>query len=321
MAVGKTGLGAGIKVGKESTYGTAVTTTVSRPVRSVALQTNLVQQAVPDLYSGNSAVSRRHHKVETNSGGSVSMTAAYDALGIFFEAAMGSSATSGGSDPYTHTYTLANALPSLTVDVVRGNSARGEKFEGVKINTLTMASAPGEAMTIDLDMIAETSQTRGTPATLSITEKPLILASNAGQFTFNSVSYDLLSFRVVLNNNLERRPTLGSLTTAEPIRAGETTVSMEIEIASVASPGENDTLLSAQLDDTNGDATITFTSGAVSNRSIAFTLHNAWIESATDPISDAGLVTQSLTFRGESDGTDLGFKIVAINGNSSAIGN
>ena len=50
------------------------------------------------------------------------MILAYDAMGMFLKAAMGAAATTGGSDPYTHTYTLANALPSLTIANIRGNS-------------------------------------------------------------------------------------------------------------------------------------------------------------------------------------------------------
>ena len=313
-----TARGAGIMLGAETTYGTAVARTVSRPVRSVALQTNLEQTAVPDLYSGTAATSRRHHKARTTSGGSVSMVLAYDAMGLILKSALGAAATTG-TGPYTHTYTLANALPSLTIDVIRGNSTNGEIFEGCIINTLTLSGSPGDVVTCDLDIIAETSAARSSAATLSITEKAIVLGSNAGQFGFGGNNNDLSSFRLTVNNNVERRPTLGSLTTAEPNRSGNMSVTMEVTLACVGL--NNDTFLAAQLADTNGDATITFTSAATSDRSLAITLHNAWIESATDPVNDAGVITQSLVLRGESDGTDLGLKIVAINGNSSAIGN
>ena len=105
-------------LGAETTYGTAVARTVSRPVRSVALQTNLEQAAVPDLYSGTAATSRRHHKARTTSGGSVSLVLAYDAMGLILKSALGAAATTGAG-PYTHTYTLANSALAATTTISR----------------------------------------------------------------------------------------------------------------------------------------------------------------------------------------------------------
>ena len=36
----------------------------------------------------------------------------YDGIGVLFDAALGSSSSSGGADPYTHTYVPAFDLPS-----------------------------------------------------------------------------------------------------------------------------------------------------------------------------------------------------------------
>jgi len=109
---------------------------------------------------------------------------------------------------------------------------------------------------------------------------------------------------LTVNNGLARRQLLGSTVTKEPLRSDfqsvELSVTLEVE----------DALYAALLADTQGDATITFTSGSLS---MAFTIQNAYLMEASDPVSDAGVVQMSLTFAAESDGTDEGLQIVMTN--------
>jgi hypothetical protein len=222
---------------------------------------------------------------------------------------MGSAATTG-TGPYTHTYTLGTLPAGLTIENVRGTGT-SEIFEGCRINSGTLAVSAGGVMTMDLDVIAETSSARGTAATPSYGagDTP-VLHSHAGQFSFGGASYDLVDMSLAVNNALARRQLLGSAVTKQPKRNDfqsiELSVTIEVE----------DALYAAFLADTQSDATITFTSGSLS---AGFTIHNAYLTSASDPVSSAGIISQSLSFMGESDGTDEGLAIAIVNANSSAI--
>lgn len=318
MPVPATGRGSYIRFEEESTYGAAEgTLNNSRPVVSLSLQTNRRRAPVPDLHDSG-VLPRRHFDVSDESGGAVRLVATYDNIGLLLKAAMGA-VSDGGTGPsaYTHTYTLAAALPSLTIEAIRGNATNSETFEGAQVNTATLAVEVGQPMYLDLDLIAETSATRAAAGTVSLsaTETP-ILHSHAGQLTFNAVSYDLVGLRVSLSNNIERRAKLGSTETQEPARAGYGSVVMECTIEAVSN--QNDTILAAQRAGTQGDAAITFTSGT---RSLAITGHNAWVDEATDPVGDAGIIRQTVRFMCESDGTDLGLALVMTNSESSGTAN
>ena len=123
MATAKTGRGSGIGAGNEGTHGTAAARAVWRPVVSAGLQTQLEQAPRPDLFkSGGSPISGGHHEVRTTSGGSVSLLATYNSIGLFLQAALGAAGVLG-SGPYVHTSTLAQDILSLTLDLLRGTPA------------------------------------------------------------------------------------------------------------------------------------------------------------------------------------------------------
>ena len=80
-----------------------------------------------------------------------------------------------------------------------------------------------------------------------------------------------------------------------------------------------DTLYTALLANTQGDATITFT--GPSSRTMAFTVQNFYLNTVDGGLSDAGIVTASCAGVAESDGTDEGLSIVVVNGNNNPVGN
>ena len=315
MPAANTGRGTGLGYADESTHGTAVSRDHWRPLVSAGLQTQIEKQARPDLLvSGGSPVSGGHHSVRSVSGGPVSLLATYNSIGELLKSALGVAATSG-SGPFVHTYTLGVDLPSLTLELLRG-TGKSEIFEGSKINQMVLSCSPGQPMQMDLDFISETSQARGTAGTATYTTDLLILASHAGSLAFGGDTFALKSMRLTLNNNLERREKLGALESQEPNRSDFAEVILEVELDAVS--GSNDTLLADHLADTQGDAVITFTS---SPSIFEITVHNAYVVAASDPINGAGVISQSATLRGESDGTDLGLKIKVTNANSSASSN
>jgi len=307
------GRGAALGLAEETTWGTPVSRTNWRPLISAGLARTEEKVPRPHLLSSaGSAMRRNHYTQASQAGGAFSVECTFDNVGMFLKNLMGAAATTGAG-PFVHTYTLAQALPTgLTMEFNRGTGT-SEVLEGCKLNSGTLAVSSGGVMTLDCDVIAQTSTARGTAGTPSYgaNQRP-ILHSHAGQFTFNSVAYDLVDFSITVNNSLARRQLLGSALTKEPKRSDfqsvEVSVTVEVE----------DALYAALLADTQGDATISFTNGA---QVFAFTCQNAYLSAATDPVSDANIVSQSLTFVCESDGTDEGLSIAVTNDNSSNTGN
>ena len=298
------GRNAAINFEQESAWGEAEgpAWTNSRPLISGSLTRTITKTPRPSLRSGSASAMRLGHVVEADEcGGGFSVECTYENIGLLLFTLMG---TVSGSTPGPWTYTFASALPSLTMEFVRG-SGLGEILEGVKLNSGTFAVSAGGVMTFDADVIAETSAARATATAPSYGSGDTpVLHSHAGQFNFNSVNYDLVDFSLAVNNGLARRQLLGSTVTKEPLRSDfqsvELSVTVEVE----------DALYAAFLADTQGDATITFTSGSLS---MAFTIQNVYLSEASDPISDAGVVQMSLSFVAESDGSDEGLAIVVTN--------
>ena len=310
MASIYSGRGSAIGSGEESTWGTAVARSAWRPAISSNLLRTVERVPRPNLQTGAAGVMRRSHfTAADNAGGSVSIELTYENCGMWVKHLLGAAATTGSS-PYTHTYTLGTLPTGLTIENIRGTGT-SEVFEGCRINTGTFAVSAGGVMSLDLDIIAETSAARGTAPTPSYGagDTP-VLHSHAGQFSFNSVSYDLVSMSLAVNNALARRQLLGSAVTKQPKRNDFQSVELSVEIE------VEDALYQSMIADDQSDAVITFTSGALS---AAFTIHNAYLTSASDPVTSAGIVSQSLSFVGESDGTDEGLSIAIVNTNSSAV--
>ena len=314
------GRGAVLGLAEESTYGTAIAAgSISnfRPLISSDLTRTIEKVPRPTLRVGAAGAMRRKHYVQAdNAGGSFEIEGTYESMGMLLKHIMGTHAAPSGSGPYTHVYTFADDVPTgLTLANVRGTGTT-ETFEGCRVNTATFACSAGGVMTLACDVIAETSANRasfGGTVAISATDSP-ILHSHAGQLSFNSVNYDLIDMSLVVNNALAVRQHLGSEVTAKPLRSDfqsvELTVTLEVE----------DALYQAFLDDTEGDVVLAF-SPSGSTDTITFTVHNAYISSASDPVSDANVVRQTIVFVGQSDGSDEGLKIEVVNDNSSSTGN
>lgn len=308
------GRGASCGFGEESTWGTAVSRSNWRPIISSNLTRTVERIPRADLYSDAAAASRKgHYDLMVEAGGTVEMLATYDNIGMLLKHACGGLSTTG-SGPYTHTYTLAATLPTgLTLEFIRGTGT-SEVFEGCKVNQATLACSAGEAMTLSVDFIAEDAASRAAAGTPSFgAAEQVVLYHHAGQLGFGGNNYDITSFSLVLNNNLTRRNLLGSDLTKEPTRGDFTEITMSIDVEAA------DQLYADLRSGSQSDATVTFT--GTGGKVMAITLQNAYLTEATDPVNSAGIVSQSLTLVGESDGTDYGLKIDVTNDDGTGTGN
>lgn len=100
-----------------------------------------------------------------------------DFIGLLLYAAMGAKAVSGAGDPYTHTFTLASALPYLTAWRRLGPAAAGglyERFTDVKISSLVFASQAAGLLQVTSGLVGvqpawkSAAETTVTPETGSV---------------------------------------------------------------------------------------------------------------------------------------------------------
>lgn len=315
------GRGAAIGIGQEGTWGTAVARSNWRPLISSSLARTIEKVPRPSLRVGTLGAMQRAHFVQADSaGGNAVIECTYENVGMHVKHLLGAVSTAST----THTYTIANDVPTgLTMELVRGTGS-SEIFEGCRFPSGTFSVSAGGVMQLELEVIAETStesgaespsvaprSAAGTPS-FGSGDTP-VLHSHAGTLSFNSVNYSLVDFSVTLNNALARRQLLGSAVTKQPLRSDFMSVeaSLTLEVS--------DTLYKAMVDDISGqDAVITFTSGS---RTFAFTVQNAYLSAATDPVSSAGIVSQSISLVGQSDGTDEGLKVVINSGDVNPTNN
>ena len=313
----------------ESTYGTAVTTpTVTRPIISCSMlrQVEKVERANLRVM-GTAGLRPGHYIVSDKVTGSLELEATYDNVGFFIHHALGESATSSGT-VNTHTYSMGEVpAAGTTLRLQRGTSDYSETFEGVVYNTLTMSCAAGEAMTLSLDMLGETSNDTEGPrgdTTLTMTDpskENLVLHHHAGTLDWNSQNFTLIDFEYKLENGIADRMRLGSLLTKQPVQSDfrTTTVTVTFETDDVQG-------YKAFIDDTVSNLAITFNNGSSSadEREMKFALNNCYIESYTDEISEVGLITASVTFKAQGAGGaagDRGTQIIVKNEASTAVHN
>ena len=316
-----------------SVYGTANTSyTVHRPIISCSMLRQVEKVPRNNLtVAGAHGLRKGHYIASDKATGSLEIEATYDNIGFFLHELMGHSSTSGGSPPYTHTYTLAD-LPAVGVGASnqRGSTLalqRGtgqvEVFKGVVFNNGTFSVAAGEQMTLAMDLIGATSNNRTTAITYTDpANENLVLHNQMNSTTklaWNSQNFDLIDFEFKIENSIADRMRLGSLITAQPVVSDFRNITMTVNFETNDPQGYQ-----KYLDDTSHDAQVQFTNGLGSGdeRVMTFNLNKAYIESYEDSITETGLTIASVTFRAEGDGSSglpLGASIVTMNGASTAV--
>lgn len=310
-----------LRVGEESTWGTEQATT-TQDIRMISSTLQIVQERerTTHLSVPTSGMQSGTFEGFRNAGGSIDIPAYYDGIGVLIKAALGALATTGGSAPYTHTYTPASTLPSLTIQFQRGtnlNNSR-EDFLGMKVNTMTISAEAGSEMTISFDLIGKDADTRTTNIASDFPAHDEVLHFEAGSLSlgssFSPTSLDIRSFELTLSNAIDRRNLLGSKLTGEPVFTDLREVTM-----TVTCDVTDNTLYNASLAGTQDDVSLQFTRTADTNHHFKMTLSNATIEDYNDNITAFGRVERTFTFRGTANATNAGLTIEIKNGSANGL--
>lgn len=108
-------------------------------------------------------------------------------MGMALYAAMGTKAVTGASDPYTHTFTLANTQPYLTA--WRSLNGLFERFADCKVTSLNIESTSGGilACTLGLVGLAPAFKSAIEPTGAAETTEPFLHMDGKGQFKIETV--------------------------------------------------------------------------------------------------------------------------------------
>lgn len=306
------GRGTAIGIGLESVYGTAVARTAWVKAVSWSMNRDISVEYSPELAQPNSGgdYSDVYDGQET-AGGDIEVLLKYGDIGVLIYALMGGTPAEGGSGPdgYTHTFTLADFQPSLTIEGILGSSGNSEVFEGCKFSSATLSFAVGEPARFKASIIAETGAARGAAGAPSYGAASKVMGYHLGKLGFNAGSYSIMAVEIGVDRKLARLDELGSQQTVEPVPTGFTEVTLKATLNY-----RSDALYAAALAGTQGDVTFTATSAT---KSWAFTLNNARVRKASNPITQAGVVEQTVEWTGLAD---AGAKsLVAVLTNSNAL--
>lgn len=309
-----------LRIGKETSWGAGFDGSNHQDIKMISstLQTTQERERTTHLSVPSSGMQEGSFEGFRLSGGTIDIPISYDGLGMLLEASLGTLTTSGGSPPYTHTFTPAFSQSSLAIDFERGTNLSNsmERFTGCKVSTMTISAEAGSEVTCSFELIAKDSAARtAAGAAASFPAYDQVFHYEAGSLalgsSFSPTTLDIRSFELNLNNSLDRRNLLGSKLTGEPVPTDLREVTM-----SVTCDVTDNTLYNASLAGTTDDVSITFTRTADTDHTFKITLSNAKIEDYNDNITAFGRVERTFTFRGHANATNAGLTIEVKNASS-----
>ena len=308
------GRSAFIKYEKESTYGTAVTTTISNRVTSVSLSRSQERERTTHLSQSDAAFAVSTFDAFEQAGGSIEMPLFYKGMGQLFQAAIGGTPSTTGSSPYTHSFEPTTVLPSLTLSFQRGTGSV-ETFEGVMVTSMTISCEAGAEASATFEVLAETASARTTAITPSFGDGAQVFHHQAGTLDYNGGNYTVRSFEFTIDNKLERVNNLGSKLTGQPQISDvrEVTITATLDL-------DDNNLYNSQLAGDQSDVSLTFTAGS---DSINFLLRNAKITDYSDSVTSFGRIERTVTFFGLADvgAAETAFKFTMVNDSANPTSN
>jgi len=294
-----------VKIGEETTHGTAVTRTNSLRVLALSGHHEQVDRTPrqhsqgPGIAHGGMPIASTDGQIKIE-GLTVEVPAYLNDAGMqLWYAAMGGK-SDGGSGPssYTHTFTLANTLPSYTIEAIEGEDSAGDDsaivVTGCKCSELVWTVSPTSApSTLRTTWTArsDAGDTTAGSCTFGDDDYPM-MSYHVGDLTWNSGAIDnagIQSMTLRIQNGLQARNGFGSQFANEPYLTGERLVTLEV----VMERTQADALRAAY--DSGAASNLTFT--VTNTHTAAFTLHSAKIMSFGRNVPINGVVTQTVTFQ------------------------
>lgn len=314
-----TGFGSNAWLGfaEESTYGTYVSPT---KFLEITEENVIGEQSWIPKNTLRSASQSQKVRSKKNVSGSFKANLGFTGFERIFKHALGSSATTGAG-PYTHTASLASALPvGLSLHVNRDADAVGTgsafKYEGCQITKLTLAQEVEAIATIEVEILGEdfgnvnvATPTFPTFEQCDWESFSLFIGGNIDDYV------QVKNFEISIENQAaDDRYVLGSRIRVGVGRSGPRKISGKfgMEFASLALYTEWANLSDVATIVAKWDNGL---SGS-SQRKIEISAE-AVIQSGSPAVSDPGPIVVEFTFEGFSSSANSELSVVSINGTST----
>lgn len=199
------GVSTALGIATESTYGSAVASTVYIPFtdHNLAVSNKLINNQAVRKSIGMPAPGIGSVKVS----GDLTTSVDIDTIGPIFAASMGLDTVSGSTGNYTHTFSLVNPLNSHTITADDGQGSI-QQFVGCKVNQLDVSCKAGDFLTVKAAIQGQTAvvseaSLSPTYSTRNFFEFAHLNEANGGVSTINGISVDVTDFQISLKNNLK----------------------------------------------------------------------------------------------------------------------
>lgn len=173
--VASSGLSAQLGVAEESTYGTYEVPTVFDEFVNESLKASITRVESNGIRNGRSIRHRWASGTQKAEGG-IEMELGNETAGFWLKQCFGGIATTGASDPYTHTFTPGSLDgTSFTAQITRPDIAGTERvfsYLGSKVKSWELSSAIDEYLKLAVDVWSQREDTSQSAAVASYSDAP-----------------------------------------------------------------------------------------------------------------------------------------------------
>lgn len=291
----------GLGVGKETTYGTAVSATKYYDILRESLR--LRKTLIFDTDSVASREVLKSARGIEHVEGDIEMNLNSQEIGHILLSLLGSVSTSG-TGPYTHTFTPAEDLPSLTLRSIL-DAVTEKIIAGVVVDTFELTADVGKARVV-VGVLGK-SLTFSTPSTPTFSAQEDFVGGEA-IVTLAGTTKKPRRLTLRINNNLEQIFVLGDYSMQKPKpKKLDVTGSFELDF-------ESTTEYNDFLNMTPKDLEITFTKGS---HSIKFDIDKFYYTDARVEVRGRELLVGRFDFRAVKPETGNSIKVILVNDDSS----
>ncbi|MCW4012005.1 MAG: phage tail tube protein [Candidatus Bathyarchaeota archaeon] len=315
-----TGIGTQVHMGKESSFGLAVTPTDLIDITSESIKVSVEKGDEGSLLGSKTATHRDLLSVTVV--GSLSFILRPESAGLLFHAALGGSDLCEQVDElsefYTHTFALCDvneSLPSLTVLIDR--KAAVKRYPGCSISSLSLECAAGDYVKGSIDIKGTTEESGSLNPSLSGFSLRSYRCS-AASFSLGGQSFDITRATLKVDNALESAPkTYSSGLYAGQPQHGKRDVTISFELPYSA---EIEALKSTYLTAEESAAVSLSFSSPTPGHEITITLPSVSIGEVDATVSGTGILSSTVSGQALSSGTDEPITVVITDLTSTAYG-
>jgi len=291
------GANANVLIGWETTYGSAEATT-----KDVGIIQDVSVSSINEAIESRGMSSR---DIDSISMGmwrhSITVNCQYQHARLI-DLALGTVNHGGTSDPYTHTCTGGASVNSFTLALgLNGTADDDMRFDGCKVNSLTIAQNLGEPLTLSAEIYAQSVITDTSAETAIVDTLPIIPSGYSSVDTGDAIS-QLRAWEITINNNLIKADRIGSFEHEQLVEgnreyAGKITKAYtDIKERSRFLGGSNSET-APDTTDFAGFTTVITADIAASSRSLVSTLTDCHYTDYSRPTTVGDIIVEDLPFK------------------------